>query len=299
MRQLSGMDASFIYSRHRSPGHVCSLIIYDQSTAPGGKVTFKGILDHVRQRLHVVAGTFRQQAGAGAVRPRPPVLDRGPRLRPRVPRPPHRPARSPATGASSASRWPGCTPGPSTSTRPLWEMYVIEGLDNVEGVPPGSFAIMQKIHHAAIDGVTLLEIISAMHDREPDAEPPSAADELEARAVPRPGSCWPGPTSTTWHGPMRFARVMAGRPARRRRRAGADRRGSCRSRRCPGAPHPLQRHCLGPPGDGGAPLRPRRGAADQVGGAGATVNDAVHHHRGRGAAAYLIERASCRRSRCG
>jgi Wax ester synthase-like Acyl-CoA acyltransferase domain len=43
---------------------------------------------------------------------------------------------------------------PLDLTKPLWEMYVIEGLDNVEGLPPGSFAVLTKIHHAAIDGVS-------------------------------------------------------------------------------------------------------------------------------------------------
>ena len=38
--------------------------------------------------------------------------------------------------------------------RPLWEFYVVEGLDNVEGVPRGSFAVVTKVHHAAIDGMS-------------------------------------------------------------------------------------------------------------------------------------------------
>src|SRR5204863_3088468 len=51
--------------------------------------------------------------------------------------------------------------------RPLWEIYVIEGLDGIEDLPQGSFAILFKIHHAAIDGVTGAEIIAALHDLEP------------------------------------------------------------------------------------------------------------------------------------
>ena len=53
-------------------------------------------------------------------------------------------------------------------TRPLWEMYVIEGLDHVEGAPPGSFAILTKTHHAIIDGASGAEILSYLHDLEPD-----------------------------------------------------------------------------------------------------------------------------------
>ena len=43
-------------------------------------------------------------------------------------------------------------------------MYVIEGLDHVEGVPPGSFAILTKTHHAAMDGVSGVELASIVND---------------------------------------------------------------------------------------------------------------------------------------
>ena len=61
MQQLTGVDASFLYfETPAAPGHIFTVYIYDPSTAPGGKVTFKGILDHYRQRLHV-ARAFRQK----------------------------------------------------------------------------------------------------------------------------------------------------------------------------------------------------------------------------------------------
>ena len=72
-------------------------------------------------------------------------------------------------------------------TKPLWEATVIEGLDNVEGVPPGGFAIMQKIHHAAVDGVTVLEITSAVHDLEPDAPTTVPDSEWKPERPPSPG----------------------------------------------------------------------------------------------------------------
>ena len=36
---------------------------------------------------------------------------------------------------------------PLDRSKPLWEAYVIEGLHNVAGVPPGSFALYTKLHH--------------------------------------------------------------------------------------------------------------------------------------------------------
>ncbi len=52
MQQLSGMDASFVYlETGTAPMHVGSVAIYDPSTAPDGKVTFKGILAFIESRL--------------------------------------------------------------------------------------------------------------------------------------------------------------------------------------------------------------------------------------------------------
>jgi WS/DGAT/MGAT family acyltransferase len=47
-------------------------------------------------------------------------------------------------------------------------MYVIEGLDNVEGIPAGSFATFTKTHHAAVDGTSGMELTAAIHDLSPD-----------------------------------------------------------------------------------------------------------------------------------
>ena len=61
MQQLSGMDASFLYfETPRTPMHIGSLQIYDQSTLPGGAQGFKTILRHIEERLHG-ARTFRQK----------------------------------------------------------------------------------------------------------------------------------------------------------------------------------------------------------------------------------------------
>jgi diacylglycerol O-acyltransferase len=61
MHQLSGMDSSFLYMETgNTPMHIGSLAIYDQSTAPGGKVAFKDILQFFDERLHK-ARAFRQR----------------------------------------------------------------------------------------------------------------------------------------------------------------------------------------------------------------------------------------------
>src|SRR4051812_17796852 len=61
VQQLSSQDASFLYSETpTAPMSGGALTIYDPSTAPGGKVTFTGLMAHIEQRLHTAAA-FRQR----------------------------------------------------------------------------------------------------------------------------------------------------------------------------------------------------------------------------------------------
>ena len=53
--------------------------------------------------------------------------------------------------------------------RPLWEMYVIEGLDSFLDLPEGSFALLTKTHHAALDLQHDGELITRLHDLSPEA----------------------------------------------------------------------------------------------------------------------------------
>ena len=53
---------------------------------------------------------------------------------------------------------------PLDRTRPLWEMTFVEGLDEIPQVPPGSVAVINKIHHAAIDGVSGADMMGILLD---------------------------------------------------------------------------------------------------------------------------------------
>ena len=69
---------------------------------------------------------------------------------------------------------------PLDLNRPLWEIYVIEGLDSLLDLPEGSFALLTKIHHAAID------VEQRHRDHDAAARPDAAA--AAAGAAARPGS---------------------------------------------------------------------------------------------------------------
>lgn len=53
--------------------------------------------------------------------------------------------------------------------KPLWEAYIIENLDRVEGFKPGCFGIMFKVHHALMDGRTGVKLFSNLHTLAPGA----------------------------------------------------------------------------------------------------------------------------------
>ena len=66
---------------------------------------------------------------------------------------------------------------PLDLSKPLWELYVIEGLDKVAGVPKGGFAFLLKIHHAAVDGKSGIEMITAIHSQTPAVVDPPPPDK--------------------------------------------------------------------------------------------------------------------------
>ncbi|MAE93893.1 MAG: wax ester/triacylglycerol synthase family O-acyltransferase [Deltaproteobacteria bacterium] len=207
MEQLSGMDAAFLYfEQGNAPTHIGSFAIYDQSTAPGGKVTFKGILANVEKRLHL-ARCFRQKLVRVPMDLDHPYWIEDPdfdlEFHVRHIALPH-----PGDWRQLCIQVARIHARHLDLSRPLWEMYVIEGLDNVEGVPAGSFAVLTKIHHAAIDGVSGAELSAAIHDTEPHGEPPPPDEEWKPEAEPTTAELAARTTLNNMRSPFRFWRVM-------------------------------------------------------------------------------------------
>lgn len=184
MRQMGGQDASFIYNEApRMPMHIAGLAIYDTSTA-NGTVTFKGILDHIRARMPLVPTYYERMVRVPFDFDHPwwvvdPEFDLEFHVR-------HIALPHPGDWRQLCIQAARLHARELDLDRPLWEMYVIEGLNNVEGVPPGSFAVVTKTHHAAIDGVSGIELASIINDLEPDAVPPSGPEPPAPEQVPPP-----------------------------------------------------------------------------------------------------------------
>ena len=170
MRQLSEQDAVFLYSETaHSNSNITLLHIYDQSTAPGGKVRFKSILAQVENRLERVP-ILRQrlrQVPFGLDRPYW-VEDVDFNLEYHVR---HLALPKPGDWRQFCIQASRIHDRPLDLSRPLWEMYVIEGLDSFFDLPQGSFAVLLKIHHAAIDLEHGNEITTMLHDFSPESPP--------------------------------------------------------------------------------------------------------------------------------
>ncbi len=67
---------------------------------------------------------------------------------------------------------------------PLWIAHIIYGLDDIAGLPRGSFAIYLKTHHAAMDGTTGAATIQGIHDPLPGAKGGTTMAHSESEGDP-------------------------------------------------------------------------------------------------------------------
>ena len=162
MQQLSGTDHVSLFSERRNTyNHVATLCIYDVTTAPGGKVRVKDILQHFEQRLYLHP-VFRQKLVTvpfGLDRPywvAGEDIDLDFHIR-------HIALPAPGDWRQLMIQVARLHSRPLDRSKPLWEAYVIEGLDNIPNLPPGAFAVFLKIHHAVVDGMGAIHLLQQLH----------------------------------------------------------------------------------------------------------------------------------------
>ena len=184
MEQLSWTDDMMLRAETpETPMQIQMLLIYDQSTAPDGKVTFKRILEEIDARLHL-APTFRRrltELPGGLHMPYwvdDPNFDLEYHVR-------HIALPQPGDWRQLCIQIARIHGRQLDLRRPPWEMTVIEGLNSIPGVPKGSFAISLKLHHCVVDGMESVELMAAMHDLAFDSPRPAAPEKpFEPGALP-------------------------------------------------------------------------------------------------------------------
>ncbi len=208
MEQLSPMDASFLYfETANAPMHIGAVAIYDQSTVKGGVLGFKEILKNYETRLHL-ARAFRQRIVRVPLSLDHPYWLEDPdfdlefHVR-------HIALPKPGDWRQLCIQVARLHARPLDTARPLWEFTVIEGLDNVEGLPKNCFAIVSKVHHAAIDGVSGAEMTAAVHDLAPDAEPTPPEKPWLPEREPTAIELLSRTTANNVRQPFKLARVIA------------------------------------------------------------------------------------------
>jgi WS/DGAT/MGAT family acyltransferase len=75
---------------------------------------------------------------------------------------------------------------PMDMNRPLWEVCLLDGLNDIVGMPKGSFALILKAHHTAIDGATGMQFFAGLSDIDATGTPAvgaSSASEIAGSAL--------------------------------------------------------------------------------------------------------------------
>ncbi|PJE00371.1 MAG: wax ester/triacylglycerol synthase family O-acyltransferase [Mycobacterium sp.] len=176
--RLSAVDVSFLTHEDQAgtPTHIGWVLIAD-SDAPA-QAEFRA---HVASRLHLVP-RYRQRIAyppLQAGRPRwidDSSFDLGYHVRPTALAAPGGIAELRAlVGRIFSQRL--------DRTKPLWECWLVEGLHDEDG--NACFAVINKAHHALVDGISGVDISTVLFDLDPNA-PPTEAPRWAPRPAPSP-----------------------------------------------------------------------------------------------------------------
>ncbi|TLG10805.1 wax ester/triacylglycerol synthase family O-acyltransferase [Nocardia cyriacigeorgica] len=216
MEQLTGLDASFLYLETGTQHlHVCALLILDPVEGTYSFDELKAelgrrlpLIPHMRRKVHEVPFNLDHPVWVDD-----PNFDLDYHIR-RVGLP------KPAGRAELADLIGDIASRPMDRDRPLWEMSVVEGLDD------GKIAVIAKYHHAAVDGITGTNMMMHLCDLEPGAthpdpqpwqpEPEPSDLELAARALVR----FPGKVGVLGMVPKTLGMVAGFAQRRRKNQAG-------------------------------------------------------------------------------
>jgi len=163
VERLGPQDASFLYLETPSVHyHVGGLAILDPSTRPGGELRYENLVEVIGSRVHL-APRFRQKIVFPPLASARPVwvddkdFDLSFHMR-RAALP------SPGGRRELIDYVQRVISRPLDRTKPLWELYLIEGMQD------GLTAILTKVHHAMVDGMAAIDLASVIYDFTPDAQ---------------------------------------------------------------------------------------------------------------------------------
>jgi len=163
MERLGPQDASFLYLETPNVHqHVGGVAVLDPSTSPRGTLVYDDLVRVISSRLHL-APRFRQKVLFPPLPVSRPVwvddpdFDLSFHLR-RAALP------SPGSRRELIDYVQRVISRPLDRTKPLWEAYLVEGLED------GLVAVVTKVHHAMVDGLAAIDLASALFDFSPEPQ---------------------------------------------------------------------------------------------------------------------------------
>jgi diacylglycerol O-acyltransferase / wax synthase len=169
--RLTGLDASFLHLEDGAAHmHVAGVMIFEGSPPP-----YDDLLEAIERRLGLVPRYRQRLAFVPFGQGRPKWVD-DPHLNLRY----HvRSTALPAPGSEQQLRDLAGRVFAQQLDRdkPLWEIWLVEGLEG------DRFAMLSKTHHALVDGISGVDIMSVLFDTSPD---PAAPTDTGERWLPRP-----------------------------------------------------------------------------------------------------------------
>jgi diacylglycerol O-acyltransferase / wax synthase len=162
--EMSALDAFFLYAeRQEAPLHIAAVYLFEgEPRTPGGRGA-RGIADTLRERLHLLP-RYRQKVRFRPLNIGHPVwvddsdFDLAHHLRrATLPRPGDDAALRDYVAKALARRL--------DTGRPLWELHLVDGLSG------GRVALVAKVHHAMVDGVSSVDIGTLLFDGDPNPAP--------------------------------------------------------------------------------------------------------------------------------
>jgi diacylglycerol O-acyltransferase len=192
MKQISGIDDFFLhFERSGIPMHVGSFAIYQPPTSREQPPSFSEIRESIRRGVER-APVLRQRLVSTPLHlDRPHWIDeRDFPLDDHVHRASLPAAPSWGQLCSIVAR---IFEKPLDLARPLFEVTVIDDLGEIGGLPAGTFALVTKVHHAVLDGVSAVEVMEAFSHPDADsgvAEREHEESEPEPSTVTLLGHAW-------------------------------------------------------------------------------------------------------------
>jgi WS/DGAT/MGAT family acyltransferase len=177
---LAGLDAWFLYAeRHEAPLHIGATYIFEGTSQVEGGRGALGLARTIEERLPLVP-RYRQKVMwlpgnlGNPVWVDDPDFDLSYHVR-RAALP------SPGDDASLREYTARVFARPLDMNKPLWEITIIEGLSG------GRVAVVNKVHHAMVDGISTVDLATLLLDFEPTPTPNGRAKRWHPRKAPTNG----------------------------------------------------------------------------------------------------------------